>query len=237
MSADRGQSNVVGVAVLLGVTVVSMGVLTAAIGTAVSENAARADAVRVAEDFDATLSGVERTGRHRGQLAFTEGTLTPVERDLRVLDDEGVVRRVRVGALVFRANDVRVSFLSGAIVRDAGGAPRIVDPPPVTAGREVLLVGAVRLGAERTVSGSGGLTVPIRTRVTHERERLGKGNYRIAVETATPDPLAAHFRREGATVARRDIDGDGTVSVVARFPGRRTAYLVVHDLHSEVGRG
>jgi hypothetical protein len=71
--------------------------------------------------------------------------------------------------------------------------------------------------------------------VTHDRERLGNGTYAVGIETATPEPLAGWFEERGATVRVRDVDGDGTPSVVARFPGERTAYLVVHDLHAEVG--
>ena len=59
----------------------------------------------------------------------------------------------------------------------------------------------------------------------------------IAVETATPEPLERWFRDRNATVSRRDFDGDGTESVVGRFPGNRTGYLVVHDMHAEVNGG
>ena len=50
--SDRGQSNVVGVALLLGVAVVSMGALTAAVGVVVESSAGQADAERVATDLD-----------------------------------------------------------------------------------------------------------------------------------------------------------------------------------------
>lgn len=231
---SRGQSNVVGVALLLAVTVVSMGALTAAVGVVIGENAARADALRVADGMTATVSGAERTGRHRDRIAFTSGRLGPEQRDLRVLADGEVRRRVRVGALVFASEDARVAGVGGAVVRDAGGGPRLHHPPPVTVGEEVLVVGAVRAGADDTVSGTGGVTAVVKTRVTHERHRLGTGRYAVALETATPRPLADWFRERGASVGVRALDDDGVDSVVASFDGRRTAYLVVHDLHAEV---
>ena len=48
--SDRGQSNVVGVALLLAIAVISMGALTAAVGVVVDSTAARADADRVAAE-------------------------------------------------------------------------------------------------------------------------------------------------------------------------------------------
>lgn len=232
---NRGQSNVVGVALLLAITVVSMGALTAAVGVVIGENAERADALRVADGLATAVGGVDRTGRHRDRVAFTDGSLGAGDRDLRILRDGRVVRRVGVGALVYRADDARVAAVAGAVVRDSGGGPVLHHPPPVTVGESVLVVGAVRLGDPATVSGSGGVTAVVETRVTHDRHRLDDARYAVALETATPGPLVAWFRERGAAVTVRSLDADGVDSVVARFDGERTAYLVVHDLHAEVG--
>jgi hypothetical protein len=236
---DRGQSHVVGVALLLGVAVIALAALTATIGAVVESNAARADAARVAADFDGALDPVETTGRDRGRVSFTEGELRPVDRDLRVLNASGTVRRVRVDALVYAAGSRRVAFLAGAVVRGTGAAAEFRTPPPITASRSapgtgVLVVGAARLGSPAAVSGTGGVRVALRTDVSHARSSLGEGRWRVAVETATPGPWRAFFDRQGATVRTRDLDGDGLASVVADYPGRRAAYLVVHDLDAEV---
>lgn len=231
---SRAQSNVVAVALLLAVTVVSMGALTAAVGVVIGENAERADAIRVADGLTAAVAGVERTGRYRDRVAFSAGRLGPDGRDLRVLEDGHVHRRVAVGALVYRSADARVAAVGGAVVRDSGGGPVLHHPPPVTVGEDVLVVGAVRLGDPGTVSGTGGVTAVVATRVTHERQRLGDGRYAVALETTTPGPLAAWFRARGATVTVRSLDDDGVDSVVASFDGEREAYLVVHDLDAEV---
>lgn len=233
----RGQSNVIGIALLLGVTVVALGVLTASIGAVIEGHAASADAARVADGMSGALVPVEATGVHRGRLAFTEGSVRTVERELRVLDASGVRRAVGVDALVFEADDRRVAFAAGAVIRGKGAGADLLEPPPVTASRGsggVLVVGAPRLGGNADVAGSGGVTVTLRTDVHHDRTDLGRGRYRVAVETATPDPWEEHFRRQGATVTRRDFDDDGVESVVARYPGRRRAYLVVHDMNLEV---
>lgn len=236
---ERGQSHVVGVVLLLGVATIALATLTASLGAVVESNAARADAARVAADLDGALAPVETTGRNRGTVSFTEGELRPVERDLRVLDASGTVRRVRVDALVFSAGGNRVAFLSGAVVRGTGAAAEFRTPPPITASRSapgtgVLVVGAPRLGSPAAVSGTGGVRLALRTDVSHARSRLGAGRWRVAVETAVPGPWRAFFDRQGATVRTRDFDGDGIDSVVAAYPGRRMAYLVVHDLNTEV---
>ncbi len=236
---DRAQSHVVGVALLLGIAVVSMAGITATVGTVVQENAAGADAARVADGFDAALDPVEATGVHRGRVAFARGTLRSEPRELRVLDSGGVDREVGVGALVFRAGDRRVTYLAGAILRGSDAGARMVERPPVTASRDragVLVVGAPRVGDPATVSGRE-VSATLRTNVTHERIDLGDGEYRLAIETESPAAWERYFADRGRETTRRDFDGDGVGSVVATYEGTRTAYLVVHDLRTEVVDG
>lgn len=236
----RGQSSVVGVALLVGATVVSLGALTAGVGLVVEEHAARADAARVAADLDAAVAPVETTGRHRGRVTFADGTLRTVERDLRVLNatDGRTLERVRAGALVFESGDRRVASVSGAVIRGRGEEATLRTPLPVAAStREggVLVVGAARLGDDRVTSSGSGVTTTLRTNVTHDRTDLGRGTFAVALEITTPEPLVSWFAERGARTRIEDLDGDGVSSVVARFEGERRAYLVVHDLNLEVG--
>lgn len=235
MSVPRGQSNVVGVSVLLGLTVLSLGALTAGVGVVVEEHAASADARHVAADLDAALRPVETTGAHRGDVAFTHGSLATVERDLRVLADGRVVRRVRVGGLVYTGGDRRVAYVAGAVVRGSLDGPTLSSAPPVTAGPDVLIVGAPRLGGSVAAAGEN-VRVTLRTDVSHDRTRLGSAPYRLAIETRTPGPLVRHLGTDRPTTVR-DLDGDGVPSAIVGFPGERTGYLVVHDLGLEAGHG
>ncbi|MFB6164631.1 MAG: hypothetical protein ABEJ31_05680 [Haloarculaceae archaeon] len=233
----RGQSHVVGVALLLGVAVISMAGLTAGIGALVERNAASADAARVADDLDAALEPVEATGHHAGTVTFASGRLHAVDRQLRVLNGSRVVRTVETDGLVFAAGDRRVAYVADAVVRGSGAGAWLVDPPQVTAGEPggTLIVSAPRLNAsDVSVGGNGATTATLRTDVAHHRTALGNGTFAVAIETETPAPLARWFRRRNASVTRTDFDGDGIDSVVARSPGRRVGYLVVHDLHLEV---
>lgn len=242
MRGQRGQSNVVGVALLLAVTVVALGTMTASVGVVIERNAETADAVRVAADFERALAPVETTGRNRGRVTFTDGQLRTVEREFRILNTSGVVRTMQVDKLAFTAGENRVSFLNGAISTGSNGHYRFRRPPLVTASTDggsdgVLVVGTAVLNASQ-VAVSGALTngVVLRTTVTHRRIPLGTGTYRVAVETQTPDVWSEFFRSQNATVTTtdQDFDGDGVTSVIARYPGERVAYLVIHDMRLEV---
>jgi hypothetical protein len=239
---DRAQSNVVGVALLLGITMVALGGLTASIGTVVDGHAAAADADRVASDLDDALDPVASTGPHRGSVRFTDGHLRTVSRDLRVVNasNGSVAARQRVGGLVYETGAHRVAFVAGGISHGVETGSRFRTPPPVAASDRVLLVGAPRLGPDApdvSVGGSTATGVTLRTNVSHSRTRLGNTTYRVAVETRHHEAWADYFERQGATTTRRSFDDDGVDSVVATFPGDRRAYLVVHDLRLEVRDG
>lgn len=236
----RAQSNVVGVTLLLGATLIALGVLTAGVGTIVDGHAARADADRVASDLDTAIQPLETTGHHTAEVRFTEGRLSTVERDLRVNESGSTVAAVAVGGLVYERGDRRVRSVAGAVVRGRGESAWAVDPPPVTGSESagVLVVSATKLNASGTSVGGGQVTATLATNVSHERRSLGTGQFDVAIETAAPAALASTLRETGASsVDVRDIDDDGVPSVVATYPGTRTGYLVVHDMRLEVSDG
>lgn len=235
----RAQSHVVGVALMLGVATVALGGLTVTVGSLVDAQTAGADAVRVADDIDGALQPASTTGPHSGRLEFADGSLSSAERDLRVFRNGTAVAEHAVDALVFEAGERRVAYLAGAIVRGRPGNAWLTADPLVSASErnDVFVVGAPRLGGDVAVAGEGSVTVTLRTNVTHDRRTLGAGRYAVAVETATAEPFERYFRERNATVQRRDLDGDGTASVIASYPGTRRGYLVVHDLSLEVAHG
>lgn len=233
----RAQSNVVGVAVLIGITMLSLGALTAAVGTVVESNAAAVDADRVAADLDAALRPVETTGPHEGRVSFTDGELRTVDRTIRVRDDDGWTN-VSTDGLVFEAGAYRVLAVGGAVVRDHGGSASMYRPPPVAVSEDVALVGVadLRFDGHAAVSGTSPTTVTLRTDVSHDRRSLGETGTTVAVETDTPGAWERHFVESGAAVTRRSFAGDEHESVVATFEDDRTAYLVVHEIELEVER-
>lgn len=234
----RAQSHVVGVALMLGVTVIALASITVGIGTVFDAHSERADAARVADGFETALKPVETTGPQEGMVAFEKGHLGTADRELRVDRNGSRVARIEVDALVYEQDRRRVATLAGAIVRGRREGAWLRRPPPVlaTADAGVLAIGAVKLNASRVAAGGSG-RVSVATNVTHQRSTLGPGTYTIELETTTPEAFERYFRGTNASVSRVDRDGDGVRSVVAHYPGRRRAYLVVHDLHLEVSHG
>jgi hypothetical protein len=233
----RAQSNVVGVALLLGVTVVALGTLTAGVGTVVDQHAAASDARRVATDLDDALQPVETTGVHRGDVAFTDGELDLVERQVRVLNSSGGGVVVDANALRFTAGSREATYLAGSVFVAGNGWGRTRTPLSVAADPGVLVVSvpALRGNVSLAASGGGGVTRTVRSNVSHRRHVLGQAGYRVAVETEYVDAVAAQFEAKGATTTTtRDFDDDGVESVVASFDGARAGYVVVHETEVSV---
>lgn len=226
---SRAQSNVIGVAILLGVTVVALGALTMSVGTVVDQHAAASDARRVSADLDDALRPVETTGVRRGQVSFTSGELDLVDRQVRVLNHSGNVSTVDANALRFSSGRRGATYLAGAVLVHGDGWSRARTRLPVTADEGVLVVSVPALRGDVALSSSGGGPYTLHSNVSHERESLGRGSYRVAVETTRPAALRRQFERTNATVGQRDIDEDGVPSIVADFEGVRTAYVVVHE--------
>jgi len=248
----RAQSHVVGVTLLLGVTVVALGSLTIVAGTLLEAGSASADATRVAGELDETLRPVETTGPRVGQVHFAGGTLSTVQREIRIINRSGpgVITEESVGGLVFEASDRRVAYVGDAVVAGQPGSAWLESGLPITSSERngVLVVGVPRLQAgDVTVGGTrasmsdagtgGGTTVTLATNVSHDRVDLGTGNFSVAVETETPRPFERYFEAQNATVTRQDFDGDGVESVVAEYPHQRRGYMVVHNLSLEVHGG
>lgn len=223
----------------------SLGTLTAVVGTVVDDNAATADLDRVADDLDAAVQPVEATGRHEGRVSFTDGEIRTTDRTLRLIRDGDVVATEPVDGLVYETGQYRILAVAGAIVRDHGGSASLYSDPPFSVSEGVVLVGAAVMSFDSHVSVSepDATTVTIATDVSHDRRKLGEGadggdgEYGIAVETDTPDAWERYFERIGADdVERRRYEGDDHESVVATFDGDRTGYFVVHELDLEVRR-
>jgi hypothetical protein len=104
-----------------------------------------------------------------------------------------------------------------------------------SAGREVGEGSAGSRGRRSLDGGRSATTaVTVATNVTHSAETHPSADWRLAVETATPDAFARHFRSLGANTDRREYDDDGVPSVVVTFDRPRRLVFVVHRLDVEV---
>lgn len=234
---SRGQSHVVGVVLLLGLTAIAIGGLTASIGAIIQDQTSQADASSVASDMDSALRPVETTGPRQGSVTFGDGTLSTASRDIRILNGSGVIHSIGADALVYESGDRRVAYVGGAIVRGQTGSAWLERRPPITSGPDILVIGAPELNGGGGISGTGGVTTPLATNVSHIRLSLGVGDYRVAIETETPGAFDQFVAEQNGTSAVRDLDGDGVPSIVIDYVGDRRGYLVVHDMRLEVGHG
>ncbi|MFB6120774.1 MAG: hypothetical protein ABEJ68_06625 [Halobacteriaceae archaeon] len=227
MARTRAQSNVVGVALLVGVTAVSLGLVAASAGTVLDAQTARADTARVADGLDDAVRPAETTGVRERRLAIRDGSFETVPRELRILRGETVVAERSIGALRFENAEGSATFVAGAIFQRSGGTA-LRRPPGVRLTDGLLVVNAPTLRGDAAYAVSGTATVTVQTRVSHDRTTLGPGNYSVAIETASPAPFARHFEDRGLSVERRDFDGDGVESVVVAFPVADRLLLFTH---------
>ena len=185
-AAGRAQSNAVGVALIVGLTLISLGAVTAAVGTAVGNGAAAADAERVAEDLDAAIRPVEATGHHEGRVAFADGRLETVDRTLRVLDGGTVVAEADVGGLAYETRGRRVLAVGGAVVHDAGARARMASGPPIAAGDGVLVDDSPTIDgdSQRTVAATANSTGTVRVELRADHG----GSASLAFDPGRPGP-------------------------------------------------
>lgn len=234
---DRGQSHVVGTVLMIGLTMIALAGLTAAVGGIVDDQTSRADVARVASDLDAAIQPVASTGYRPADVTFTDGTLRTVDRQIRIFNETTLLVTVDADAIVFERENRRVAVTAGAIVRGSSGGGWLERVPPITAGQNVLVVGAPRLNGSGSAGANGAVTVPVTTNTSHERRSLGNDSYRVAIETRTPGAFEEFADDRGAAFDVRHVDGDEIPSAVLEFDGTRRGYLVVHDLRLEVNDG
>ncbi|GGM68759.1 hypothetical protein J2752_002038 [Halarchaeum rubridurum] len=232
----RGQSHVVGVALLCCVAVVSMAAVTGSVGGVVGETAANADATRVADALDGAVGPTVGTGHATRRVPFAAGRLHTAARDVRVLDANGTVARYRTNAVTFDAANRGVTSVAGTTVVRTRGWARVTGPVRATAVPDALVLDLVVVEGDVDVSGRGG-GATLRTDTTVTRETLAGGTYRLAVETRHPEAFARRYGRDGvpgAVVGERDFDGDGIESVVVAYPPAARAYVVVRTVEVAV---
>jgi hypothetical protein len=237
-NASRGQTAVVGVALLLALTVLAVGGLTATAGSIVDDGATTAAATRVGADLATALGPAPEDPETTIEL--TDGTIRVVNRSVWLLRGDEAVWAGHAGAVVYTDGDHRVTGFAGAVVRSDGERSRMVAPSRIAPADGSLYIGVPVLnatGADGLATGDRRLAVTLRTDAESARDTLPAGDYRIAVETRDPAAWERHFEDRGATTERRDIDGDGVPSVVASFGGPRTVHLIVHDVRLNVGVG
>lgn len=235
MRTTRGQSSIIGVAVLLAVTALSLGVLTAAAGTMIEGGVTAADASRVADD----LAHVDTVGPSATRIEFSSGTFSVVPRSIRLLQGEVPIVEVEADAFVYETGSRQATLLGGTVVRKTDSSAQVTGPVPVVAGDERVLVDVVALNATGT-SAAGGTdptAVTVRTDPSHSYQTFDAATYGVAIETESPGAWERAFEGTGTVAPRQDFDDDGVPSVVIQFSGEPVVDFAIHDLRAVVRRG
>jgi flagellin-like protein len=223
----RAQSNVVGVALLVAATVVAVAAMTVTVGTVVEQRAGAVAADRTADGLADALDP-HATGPRTERVTTFGGTVRVVERTVRVFDGDRQVLILDAGGVVYTNGRHRTAAVAGVVVRGRGSGS-VVHTPPSTGVRDgAVVAGVTTLGATPRVVPDAS-SVAFRANVTHERRRLAPGDYRIAIETATPTALA-RAAPDDARTYRRDFDDDGVPSLVVDYPSSGRLVLTVHLL-------
>lgn len=232
----RGQSSVVGVAILLAVTVTAMALVTAGTGSILDGAVGGVQSERVADQFVSEFPGSSALESRDGDFRIRNGAVELVDRELRLLQGNGTVFERNVGAFVYRNGEHRVAAHAGAVVTGTESGAQFRDSPAtaLTTGNGsqavYLLVPVFTSGSSHGFERSAGVGISVETTV--DSVTVGASD-RVAVETTSIAPWERWFTRRNLSTATRDLDGDGIDSVVATFSTDRTVHLVI--VETEVG--
>ncbi|KAB1192332.1 hypothetical protein GJR96_02290 [Haloferax sp. MBLA0076] len=236
-SAVRAQSNVVGAALLLGIGVVAIGLLTASVGTLVDAQVTTADADAATNGFASLRDGVFAGGNSTHPVRVSDGQLSRVNRTVRVVAEQGANRTYDADGYVATFGDHRIAFVGGAVVRGTGNNSRLVTPVPFSIAGDAAFLPLPTLTASSTDGGGLDGGSVLRARTTRRIDDFPSDEYAIAVETTTPRAWERAFQRRGFNATQTDLDGDGIPSVVATAPDERTLTVATYDLTVVVDRG
>ncbi|AFK18322.1 hypothetical protein E6P09_06025 [Haloferax mediterranei ATCC 33500] len=233
----RAQSNVVGVALLLGIGVVAIGLLTASVGTLVDAQVATADADAAVEGFTDLRDGVFAGANGSHPVRVTDGDLSRVNRTVRILSESGTNRTYDADGYAAELGGHRVAFVGGAVARGTGESATLATPVPLSLAGDAAFLALPVLTTNSTDGGGLGSGATLRTRTNRTVVDLPTDTYTVAIETAVPSAWERAFERRGFTPTRTDYDDDGVESVVVAVPDDRTLTLARYDLTVVVDRG
>lgn len=237
MTGTRAQSAVIGVALLMVITVVSIGVLTAGTGVLVDEAGRNADVQRVT---DRLLEGYEpRTllGGSTISLPVTGGTLETVPRTIEIRRAGSPVEIFETAGIRYRRAGHSVTAVGQAILRDRGGRARFIREPRLvrvfeSGGKRVLSISVVLVEdtLDHTVHRAGEQRLTVMA--THERRMLEPGRYAIALETTAPEAWERALEDLAKWIRIEERGEDGRYRLLVEFGRVHEVRLVV--THVEV---
>ncbi|WP_330631336.1 DUF7289 family protein [Halocatena halophila] len=229
-TASRGQSHVVGVALLLAITIISMSVLTMSVGTLIDAGQSRDEHERVGTALERLN---DPSSPDRTSLTATIGTISTAPREITVSTSTGADYRFETTAIVYTNGHHRVSTLCGAVISGQPGnawfrsTPRVFSPESASV-RLIRLTAISTSGFDRL---QGAHTFNRQRSRTHHSHDTLTGS--LSIETATPGPFERFFRARGYAPSREDPDSDGIPSVSVSFTQKRRTILMIRNITVE----
>ncbi len=230
-TTSRGQSHVVGVALLLAITLISMSVLTMSVGTLIDAGQSRNEHERVGSALEQLH---DPSSTENPSLTTSVGTLSTASREISINSSTGANYRFDTTAISYSNGNHRVATLCGAVISGKPGAawfrstPRIFSPTAASV-RLIRLTTITTSGFDR-LQGTHSFTR--RQSSTHHSHENLSGT--LSIETATPGPFERHFRARGFATSRNDPDSDGIPSVSVSFTQERRTILMIRHITVEV---
>lgn len=234
-SQTRGQSAIIGVALLLALTIVSVGVLTAGTGILVDEAAQGADAQRLADRLITAYNPTTLEGTTTLSLSLTGGQIKTAPRRITIRRFGDIVATFETQSLRFQRGDHYVSVLGQAVVRGQAGRARFVRDPGMvsvfgTGEDRTLSLSIVTLAGPLDQTVMEGESLQLAFQASHERRDPGAGRYTISIETATPDPWVEYFEDSAVSVRVIGEPESQTQVVIAELGRVSRARLIVHHV-------
>lgn len=254
----RGQSQTVGVVLVLGLTVISAGAIAMMGGTAIDRTQQTVD-VQSAEhalsqlDSEVSLVALSRADRQSVALGGRDGTLTvhPDRGHITVTHlnyteygDDEVIYDASLGEVRYEVGDQVIGYQGGGVWRSAGGnGSTMVSAPEFHYRGQTLTLPVIRLQGTDSVAGpvtadisdgSGARSVyPNASRTYTNTSRrfvnpVQNGTLRVSIQSEFYRGWAAYFR-ERTDGEVRTFDANQTAQVELISPGMQGAFQMPFD--------
>jgi flagellin-like protein len=200
MGGERGQSAIIGVAVLLLLTVTAIGGLTTVLGASVTGGIALAELQAVGGTLDAVTAPTDDPGLR--SMTMRVGTLETYPLRLEVVGAHGTIDR-EVGAVRYRAGGHRLSCEFGARIRTVEGEVVAVTSHRIRRAGDRIYVGvpSIHMGDVDTIAAGGrAVRVGLQPEVVTDHRWLPPARYTLRLETHHPSVWVPILEEVGARV-------------------------------------
>lgn len=224
---NGGQSNVVGIILLLGITVISISMLTAGIGAVIQE---ASSSVRT---LDTETSVVElRDDIYYGQqghytLTSSNRYLTIETFNISIVSGTTEVFGDSRSVIIYRQNKIEFSVTASAVIRTSPTASQFIARPLWFMSNDDIIIQFTKLSDSVPTSEKILSSDTINFRKESEKVRLDADTYTIHFETSAPMLWKSYFREYDLTAT---VGADKSVSV--EF-SQAPIYIIIHTINVE----